>query len=86
MGSVPIVSTPREGGGRLLGSKFARYVPLASQNPNHYTCSFFFFFTIYRLNQSKSLLGKCHFCDSNLVTFCECISLLKLFEFKDLLN
>ena len=37
VGSVPIVSTPREGGGRLLGSKFARYVPLASQNPNHYT-------------------------------------------------
>ena len=37
VGSVPIVSTPREEGGRLLGSKFVRYVPLASQNPNHYT-------------------------------------------------
>ena len=36
VGSVPIVSTPREGGGRLLGSKFARYVPLASKNPNNY--------------------------------------------------
>ena len=82
MGLVPIVSTPREGRGRLLGSKFAGYVLLASQNPNHVA----HFFAIYRLNQSKSLLGKCNFCDPNLVTFCECISLLKLFEFKDLLN
>ena len=84
MGSVPIVSVPWEGRGRLLGSKFAGYVPLASQNPNIIHVAHFF--TIYRLNQSKSLLGKCNFCDSNLVTFCECISLLKLFEFKDLLN
>ena len=43
VGSVPIVSVPWEGGGRLFGSKFTGYVLLASQNPNHYTCSSFFY-------------------------------------------
>ena len=50
VGSVPIVSTPREGGGRLLGSKFATKSATSFSEPQSlysYVAFFFFFFLLF---------------------------------------